>query len=340
MRNPIPLLLGLATLLGCGTARAADPWYTADFLTLGTGAAAAAQGGAWGTSKASATSFYWNPALVLDERPIKLYAENVSLFDGLSTLQTAAAQLRLREHWALSLGMQLQMDDGIPRYGDLLPGRDLRNPDDRSTGDPLGTFKSSSSALTAGISREFWFDVLMGSGLVRNVLPSRLAVGASWRVINQDLDDVAASASGMDLGVKMIIQGPASGGRPSPKELILALSLQNIYSQDLEWDTGRAEALALNVKSGIAWRDRLASLPVGYRLALEKDSAWEGQWHLGSELDLFQSLFLRGGLQGEKLSSLDGTMGAGVRWKGVNVDYAFLAHDLGASHRVSLELDF
>lgn len=334
------LLTGLLGLLALRPASAVEAMYTADFLTLGTGAAAAAQGGAWGTSKASATSFYWNPALVLDDRPFKFYAESLPLFDGLSTLQTAAAQLRLRSHWALSLGAQIQLDDGIPRYGSLATDRDIRNPADRSSGIATGVFESSSSAITAGLSREFWFDVMLGSGLVRNVLPARLAVGTSWRVINQELDDVAASASGLDLGVKLIIQEPVEKGAPGRKELVLALALQNLYSQDLEWDTGHSEDLELNVKSGIAWRDRLDGLPVGYRLALERDSAWDGTWHLGGELGLVDALFLRAGLQGAKLSGMDGSMGAGIQWKWVQVDYAFLSHDLGGSHRVSLELGF
>jgi hypothetical protein len=334
------LLTGLGCLLLLRTAAAVEAMYTADFLTLGTGAAAAAQGGAWGTSKASATSFYWNPALVLDDRAIKLYAESVPLFDGLSTLQTAAAQVRLRTHWALSLGLQMQLDDGIPRYGSLATDRDIRNPADRSTGQPNGSFESISSGYTAGVSREFWFDVLMGSGLVRNVLPARLAVGASWRVINQELDDVAASASGLDLGVKLIIQEPVEKGTRPGKELILALALQNLYSQDLEWDTGRSESLELNVKSGVAWHDQFHDLPLDYRLALERDSGWDGTWHLGGELGLFETLYLRAGTQGEKLSSMDGTVGAGVQWRWVQVDYAFLAHDLGGSHRVSLEFGF
>lgn len=334
------MALGLAALVALKPAPAADAMYTADFLTLGTGAAAAGQGGAWGTSKATATSFYWNPALVLDERPFKFYAETVPLFDGLSTLQTAAAQLRLRTHWALSLGVQMQLDDAIPRYGDLATDRDIRNPADRSSGVAEGSFDSFSSGITAGVSREFWFDVLMGSGLVRNVLPARLAVGASWRVVNQELDDVAASASGLDVGVKMLIRGPIEGSKPSGKELVLALSLQNLYSQDLEWDTGRQEGLELNVKSGIAWQDRLAAFPVGYRVALERDSAWDGMWHLGGELGLLESLFLRAGAQGVEFTELEATMGAGVRWKGVQVDYAFLGHELGGSHRVGLEVGF
>ncbi len=333
------VLLGLCALF-CGSMPAAASEYAADFLSLGTGAAAAGQGGAYSTSKAGATSFYWNPALILDEGRVKLYAETVSLFDGLSQYQTAALQLRLRKHWALSLGAQMQLDDDIPRYAELPGGRDFRDRDDRSSGTPQGSFEASSRAISVGLSREFWFDVIMGTGLVPNVLPARLAFGGSLRMIDQTLDDVNASGSGGDLGAKLILNGPVELGGPSPKELVLALSLQNLFSQDLEWDTGTKDPLDLNVKTGVSWKDGIGKWPLAYRLALDHDTAWDGVWHLGGELFLGDWVVLRAGGEGSKLDDVEGSSGAGLRWRSLRVDYAFRPHDLGAIHRVSFEVGF
>ncbi len=339
MKRGLTALLVLF-LLG---ARAGASEYAADFIHLGTGAAAAAMGGAWGTSKAGATSFYWNPALVLDDQPYKLYVESVTLFDGLSSYQSAACQLRLREHWALSAGAQYQLVSDIPRYDELGPGRDLSDPEQRSDGGVSGApFESSSLATTVSLSREFWFDVFLGSQLMRNRLPSRLALGASLRMVNQTLDGFTGSGTGLDLGFKLIIGGALTAGELPPQEILLAVSRQNLLSRDISWDTpsGHGDPVPANTKVGLSWYDEFDLYPVSYRIALEKDSAYEGPWHLGLESAILERFTLRTGLAGASLTDAVASFGAGLRLRHLLVDYAYVTHDLGASHRVGLELRF
>ena len=323
-------------LSGLSAARAGE--YAADFIHLGTGAEGAAMGGAFSTSKASATSFYWNPALVLDDQKIKLYGETVNLFEGLAAYHTGALQVRLRERWALSAGAQVQMIDEIPRYGELDEDRDLNNPEDRSDGLAEDYFESNALAATVGLSREFWFDFLLGQGVRRNRLPARLAVGAAWRMINQDLDDASASGSGMDLGLKLMVRLPRSRNPEFERELVFGFCRQNLISQDLEWDTasGHADPLPGNTRTGLSYKDAFPRLLLDWRLALEFASAYEGTWHLGTELGYRRLVFLRAGLQGESFENA--TFGAGIRFQHMLINYAYLAHDLGATHRVGVEL--
>ncbi len=330
------LCLALLLLAALSTAEAGE--YAADFIHLGTGAEGAAMGGAFSTSKASATSFYWNPALVLDEQSIKLYGETVNLFDGLAAYHTGALQVRLREHWALSAGAQIQMIDEIPRYGELGSDRDLNNPEDRSTGEAEGYFDSQALAATVGLSREFWFDVMLGQGIRRNRLPARLAVGTAWRMVNQDLDDASASGSGMDLGVKLMIRLPRAKNPGYQREIVFAVCRQNLISQDLEWDTASAHSDPLpgNSRVGLSYKDAFPTLYLDWRAALEFASAYEGTWHLGGEVGYHNLIFLRAGLQGQKLD--ESTFGAGLRFRHLLVNYAYVGHDLGTSHRVGLEL--
>jgi hypothetical protein len=337
MRRLLSLAAGLALLSLSATAGE----YAADYLYLGTGADAAGMAGAWSTSKAGATSFYWNPALVLDEQHLKLYAESVSLFDGLSSYQSAAIQYRLRDKWALSTGLQLNLIDEIPRFGALPDGRDLSDPDQRSDGSTSGSsFSDQSTAITVGLSREFWFDILMGQGLLRNSLPARLALGASWRLLREELDDASASGSGLDVGLKLMIAEQPLPGRPGRRELVLSLARQNLVSSDLAWDTAsdHADPLPANTRAGISWRDQFRRLNLDWRLALEHDSAYEGIWRLGTELSFRELIQLRGGMAGETFSGADPTFGVGFKLKHLLVSYAWSAHDLGASHRVAVEL--
>jgi hypothetical protein len=315
--------------------------YAADFIHLGSGADAAGMAGAWSTSKSCATSFFWNPALVLDDQPFKAYVEGVSLFGGLSTYQSAALQARVREHWALSAGAQANLITDIPRYAALAAGRDLSNPDERATGGTDGApFDSRSTALTVGLSREFWFDMMLGQGIVRNRLPARLALGGALRLINEELDAAGASGNGLDLGFKLMISQAAGAAAPGRKELVLAVARQNLISKDLAWDTpsGHADPLPAATRAGLSWQDELRRLGLGWRVALEYDNLYQGTWRLGSEVDLRRQLILRGGLAMPDFGKVQPAVGAGIHIRHALVNYAFSLHELGGSHRVSLEL--
>jgi hypothetical protein len=333
--------LWLALALWPAAASAGE--YAADFVHLGTGADAAGMAGAWSTSKAGATSFFWNPALVVDDQPFKLYAEGVSLFDGLSTYQSAALQCKIREHWVLSAGAQANLVTDIPRYAALAEGRDPGNPDDRSNGAVSGSaFDSRSTALTVGLSHEFWFDILMGQGLLRNRLPARLAVGSSLRLIRENLDEVGASGSGLDLGLKLLIGAPLQAGTRSRRELVVAVARHNLVSRDLAWDTpsGQEDPLPAGMRAGLSYQDEFRRLSLGWRVALEYDDLYDGTWHLGTEWDLRRLLFLRGGLASPDFGEAQLSLGAGFQLRDALVNYAFTQHELGGSHRVSLELRY
>jgi hypothetical protein len=339
--RPARLRAALLTLLLAALPLRAGE-YAADFIHLGTGADAAGMAGAWSTSKAGATSFFWNPALVVDGQPLKLYAEGVSLFDGLSAYQSAALQWRVRERWILSGGVQANMVTDIPRYAALAEGRDLGNPDDRSNGVASGRFDSRSSALTVGLSREFWFDILMGHGLLRNRLPARLALGGSLRLVQESLDDAAASGNGVDAGLKLVVGSPAGPGGRSPKELVVAVALHNAASRELAWDTpsGHEDPLPEGVRAGLSWQDGFRRLPLGWRVALEYDDLYDGTWHLGTEWDFRRQLYLRAGVATPDFGEAQPALGAGIALRHALVNYAFTRHELGGSHRVSLEVRY
>lgn len=340
--GPAKLLATFAMALGlaCTTSYAGE--YAADFVQLGTGADAAGMAGAWSTSKSGATSFFWNPALVLDDQPLKAYLEGVSLFDGLSTYQSAAIQLRIRERWALSAGAQANLVTDIPRYAALAGDRDLSNPDDRSDGVAEGQFDSRSTALTLGLSREFWFDVLMGQGLMRNRLPARLALGASLRLVGESLDNASASGNGVDVGFKLMLGEPVHAGPRGRKELVLSVARHNVVARDLTWDTAseHGDPLPGATRAGLSWQDEFSRLRLGWRVAAEYETLYDGAWHFGTEWDLRQALYLRGGISTPDFGEASLAMGAGLRVKHALVNYAFSAHELGPSHRVSVEFRY
>ena len=65
--------------------------------------------------------------------------------------------------------------------------------------------------------------------------------------------------------------------------------------------------------------------------------------HLGAELQFQNTVMVRGGFDGGYggFDNLNATAGAGLRFRGLGFDYAYLHHEsFDATHRVSVLADF
>jgi len=125
----------------------------------------------------------------------------------------------------------------------------------------------------------------------------------------------------------------------SSTRIIMVLSIQNAFGGDQTWDTAdnTAEQLHRNFRMGIAWQADYDGLFSHLRVAAERDTYADDSFHLGLAIELMKSVSIRGGGSGNRLSQLDPTFGTGLRYRNMQVDYAFVLHsELEATHRVSL----
>ncbi len=127
------------------------------------------------------------------------------------------------------------------------------------------------------------------------------------------------------------------------------MRVADITTTQLYWDTGRRETVAPTVTLGVHGTRAVESLQGSLTLGLNSSFAFEGQ-----EADQFHT----GNLSGNFLPGLeylfrntvalrvgsnagDFTAGAGVRYRQVGADYAYLSHDqLDGTHRVSALVRF
>jgi len=152
-------------------------------------------------------------------------------------------------------------------------------------------------------------------------LKEKVSLGANIKTISGRIGEVNASGFGIDLGVLFSL-----GNRP----LKVGLVIKNIGA-DLKWDTGHSDTLPLITTLGIAYKT--LNEKVTLAVDVEKRTNRPLIFREGIEFWLSKDIAIRIGMNGENL-----TAGAGLKIGKLSLDYAYMSHDLGNSHRISLGL--
>jgi hypothetical protein len=158
------------------------------------------------------------------------------------------------------------------------------------------------------------------------------------KLIRQDLVGTTSFGIGLDLGMLYL---------PNPAWSV-GVQLSDITTTQISWDTGRRETVAPSVKVGMAYTRAVAPfrglVTVSGDIGLTFDGREEasqfeslrGDFLGGIEYWIHRTLALRAGTQAGEF-----TAGAGVRYRGFGVDYAFVPNeDLSDTHRVSGSIQF
>jgi hypothetical protein len=333
----------LLPLLLSGVRNVSAAEYAADFLYLGVGAQAAGMGGAWATAATGAENCYWNAAVDYNT-PGGLMAEQAMQFGGLSNWQAVFGKLPIGHSTGISAGFiynhvaDLIRTDPVPNHNASVDSLRVSFP-----GDPgykyLGNFDASSSAVIVNVARSSNFSLLLRTGLIPTRLPAAIHYGLNLKFISETIDGFNGSALAGDFGFRLIVNGPTVNKVQSRTRVILVLNIQNAFSGDQTWDTpdNTAEQLHRNYRMGIAWHADYDMSLSSIRVALERDTYGDDNFHTGLAVELLNTVSLRVGGSGTRLFHPDPTFGAGIRYRNLQADYAFVLHsELDATHRVSL----
>ena len=301
--------------------------FAAEFLKIGVGARATGMGGAFVSLADDATASYWNPAGLALLPSREAMGMHASQFGGVLTHDVLGAAVPLRSGgvpaaFAVTL-IRLAVDD-IQVTKDAKQGED-------ADGNPI--------LDPSRIRMESAYDLALLLSYARR-WGSRWAVGANLKLIRQSLVGEGASFGvGTDLGVRY-------QANPS---VALGARLADATTTQLYWDTGRRETVSPTLTLGLHVTRPVQSLQGTVTLALDTALAFEGQ-----KADQFETGDLSGNLLGgveywfRRTVALrvgshagDFTAGAGIRYKRLGADYAYLSHDeLDGTHRVSALIRF
>ena len=318
--------------------------HAAEFLSHGVGARALGMGSSFVSIADDATAAYWNPAgLVQIER--RAFAMMYS--DSFGTGQGGFLSKGLVEYNFVSyvqgvegigsIGIswiRLGVDDiphttfvdvnGNGRLGDFLDkdGDGVKDPGEWYIDRPqvAGYFSNVDNALLISYARQ--------------VHPS-LSVGGNLKLLRQSLFENSGNGFGLDIGLMV---KPLDG-------LHIGAMLADATGTQIHWNTADAPVFTRDrrLRFGVSYR---ISLPVIGKITLgtdletdrkdlKTDGGAERIFRFGGEYWLFDVVALRIGAEGTKLAA-----GSGIRLRfgetALYADYAFNAHDLGSSQRVSI----
>lgn len=149
-----------------------------------------------------------------------------------------------------------------------------------------------------------------------------ISLGVNVKGVFEKIEEVNASGYGIDLGWLFNLEDKLKAG----------FSVKNIGT-NLKWDTGHRDTLPLTKTLGIAYKTFNNKLTIA--LDMERRKNRPLKFREGIEFWLSKDIALRIGMNDK-----DFTAGAGLRIGKLSLDYAYMSHDLGNSHRISLAAKF
>jgi len=327
-------IVAVIFLLTAHTMTAFAGKYAADFMNIGVGARPAAMGGAFVAIADDPTAFYWNPAGLAQVRGIGLHFDHMAMYDGLAQYNVANGTMALRSNMTLSIGwIRLGVDD-IPRYAPLQGTRldRLTRGSYRSTGQAEGYFSDAEDAVLVSFSKRVSFDLGLGPRSRMLIVPIELSFGVTGKYIHQKLDDKAGMGQGLDFGLLARAVSREQDRGQAKSWLGLGLLARDLSRSSIAWNTAskNKDQVETGIFLGLAASKYFDSFDSRLTLSADQQVAPWMETHLGVEFSFLHTAALRAGVVNNSFAA-----GAGLRFKHFAVDYAFVTHDLGNTHRVS-----
>ena len=318
--------------------------HAAEFLSHGVGARALGMGSSFVSIADDATASYWNPAGLaqIQKRAFAaMYSDSFGapqggfLSKGLVEYNFVGYVQQIEGIGNIGISwIRLGVDDiphttfvdvnGNGRLGDFLDkdGDGVKDPGEWYIDRPevAGYFSNTDNALLISYARQ--------------VHPN-FSIGGNLKLLRQSLFENSGNGFGLDVG--LMVQ-PVNG-------LHIGTVLADATGTQIRWNTDDEPVFTRDprLRFGLSYR---ISLPVIGKITLgadletdrkdlRADRRTERIFRFGGEYWLFDVVALRIGAEGTKLAS-----GAGIRLRfgetALYADYAFNAHDLGNSQRVSI----
>ncbi len=298
------ILLIVIAILGRVSMAASNAGRTAaDFLLIGVGARAAGMGNAFTAVCDGANAAYWNPSGLTELEKGEVLLGHFSWFQDI-TMQHGAVAYRMNDKTSVAFSMNYL------GYGSI-DGRDVNGQE------------------TGEITAYDWF----GAVSLGFNAGSNLTLGLTGKFINQKLDELNGSTYALDLATKYYYD-----------RFTVALVMANI-GPDMKFE-GVNERIPSSGRIGLGFYPFNES----FLTSLEFEKRFYGSSVIrhGFEYGYQDQYFLRAGYNyypGDD-SRTFGTglsLGAGVRFKHVQIDYAYTTQEKYTSedlHRFSLMFEF
>jgi len=333
--NRIKVLLIILNVI-FGSSRILGRNYTNAFLEIGVGARPLGMGGAFCSLANDGTAFYWNPsglALLKHSQFSGMAGPQFGSFDQpLSTYHHIGYTQCLQANTTIAINwIRLAVDD-IPQYPELSGSRDdrLQNPSLRPTGEPIGYFSDEENGFFFSFAKLLKSKMDMGWAFHEMKLEIPLGINLKW--IRHSLQDYSATGLGVDVGTMARLYLNDFFLNEKLGIFTAGIHLRDLAGTRMTWNTKtkRQDTVHLNVKWGISYQQPLPMEKSSLAISFDRDSRWGGRNRFGLEYFGYDIFGIRVGIDQNKF-----TGGASLRFWKVQVDYAFMQHEIDGLHRIS-----
>ena len=319
--------------------------YAGEFLSLGAGARPLGMGGSFVAIADDATAAYWNPAGLggLNRTEISFMHSSIfglDSYDFINCIQPVGGSGTFGLSW-----IRLGIDD-IPITELALPGEMSASNRPHIS----GQMQDTENAFVLSYGKRFRLDMpWFGYNAEQQPKGTDLQVGGNLKVLYNSVSGAGRNAIGFggDLGIvwkTSFISGKSDTGN---SDLSLGIAVQDFSKTRIFWNTtsspSHMDVIPPNVKLGTCYSRRLPSLSSEILLSADANTRYGLEMHYGMEYVLSEVLSLRVGAQEKDLTAgagLNVAFNRGGSTLSFLIDYAFLSHELGNTHRISLMTKF
>ncbi len=294
-------VLGVA-LLVAGLSLGAAGVEAVTVLDISPGVGQIGAGGAGIAVVNGAETVYYNPA-GLAGLPGISFSSFYASHMGAANLTSFSLALR-----GFAVAAELYSSGSIPGYD--------------SDGNPTTDLSYSSSAYMFG----FGVDPSMLPFLPK--MPLSFSVGGLLKGVSTKIADVSGNGFAFDLGFRMAIP-PLSFGPLAVTDAAFGVTLSNLFG-GMSYD-GTQENFPMDI--GLGLTARFVNV-----ITVSTDVHLAGSLGFGVTYEPVPALALRLGILNKGGTSI--TAGVGLNVQGFLIDYAFVSHAVGPTHRIGLTLDF
>jgi hypothetical protein len=207
--------------------------------------------------------------------------------------------------------------------------------------------KDTENAFILSYGRRFRLDIPVCAYKSRG---TDLQIGGNLKFLYNSVSGAKRDAIGIGGDIGLIWK--TSLGSPSARisdaeEISLGIVVQDFCKTRIIWNTtsspSHTDVIPPNLKIGAAYSRHISSIASRVLFSIDADTRYGLEMHYGVEYVLGDVLSLRVGAQERNLTAGAGLHVAFLRGESslsFLVDYAFLSHELGNTHRISVMTKF
>jgi hypothetical protein len=326
LRTIIALLIALSLCFGGE--------YADAFLENGVSARALAMANTVGALDKSITAFASNPAGLGYVRNPQFGLMYTSQF-GLANHNYFGFALPFSQRSTGAIGWIRYGVDDIPLRPDIL--REVTDPAARRDSilalqhTPFDTFNDLEEAYY--ISFGYFTSKTVKLGWRYSRFGVEIPVGLNFKILHKKLYNVEGFGIGLDIGGRISLSGAELFDFSNIGRINIGYALRDVTGTLIFWNTKSQDKIRINPVLSFAYIQNIERYDLVLSFGVEKEYRYNDKFRYGFEGSYKNRLFVRTGLNNSGI-----TTGLGLHFKVmkrlIELDYSFLKHELGATHRI------